>query len=461
MNKFAKLLRQYRKASRDPHLGQPLTQERLAELLSHELGMSYTPNAIGNWERGIRQIHKDDRDILVALIQILHRCHGIQSLAEATLLLKEGNYRELDRAELQRIQPTWQADTSQGAIPDPFLTLPPQPYRQLFGRDEEVITLVNRLQEPSFNCLVAITGVGGVGKTALAYAVAKQLMTQGWYERLLWLSVDVPDPYVDHIPPNVTFESLIDILTKRLQLDAGTQLSLKEQIQQVRLVFQKHKFLVVIDNLEVTTTVHTLLKHLINFADSSKFLITGRIQPRKQADVFIFPLQELSLAASSALMRHHAQMVSVHGLQQVSDKALTTIYKVIGGNPQALRFTARLASQLPFDYILSELQKGTNEDMVILYHKIYHGVISTLDANAQMLLQSMLLITETGTSLDHLQAISNLNESELWSALTQLITRSLLDVRHEKEVRYRIHRLTETFLWTRINADQFYINSTK
>lgn len=63
----------------------------------------------------------------------------------------------------------------------------------------------------------------------------------------------------------------------------------------------------------------------------------------------------------------------------------------------------------------------------------------------------MPLVSETGATLDYLQALSGLGEEQLWPALHELRQRSLLEVRgslHEK--RYGIHRLTDSFLRTEI-----------
>ena len=105
MTTFGETLRSFRQASNDPdRLNKRLTQERLGELMGHEMGdRGFTGAAISDWERGESKINAQDRNVLVALIQILHRCGGLRGLEEANQFFETGNYRPLDTSEVQKI----------------------------------------------------------------------------------------------------------------------------------------------------------------------------------------------------------------------------------------------------------------------------------------------------------------------------------------------------------------------
>ena len=109
MAEFGELLRRYRDQSRDLNTGKPLTQSLVADLLQYRTGLTYANTTISTWERGENHIDKDNRLLLVGLIQILHECGGLQSLAEANRLLATGNYRELDVAEITMVNAHWLA----------------------------------------------------------------------------------------------------------------------------------------------------------------------------------------------------------------------------------------------------------------------------------------------------------------------------------------------------------------
>jgi uncharacterized membrane protein YciS (DUF1049 family) len=102
-NSFGSLLRFYRHRSSDPETGRRLSQERLGILIGEKLGTRYTAQAVSDWERDQSQIHKDHRQVLVALIQILYDMNGISQPEEAERLLALGNYRGLTAAEYNQV----------------------------------------------------------------------------------------------------------------------------------------------------------------------------------------------------------------------------------------------------------------------------------------------------------------------------------------------------------------------
>ena len=86
-----------------------------------------------------------------------------------------------------------------------------------------------------------------------------------------------------------------------------------------------------------------------------------------------------------------------------------------------------------------------------LYRHIYWQSWRTLSEPARTLLQAMPLVAESGGEPAYLQAISGLDEEDFWPALSQLRSRSLLEVRGTlEEKRYGVHRLTETFVRTEV-----------
>jgi hypothetical protein len=102
---FGFLLRQYRNKSIDPQNGRRLSQEALGLLIGKDLGTqhSYSAQAISDWERDKSQIHKDHRQVLLAIIHNLHTCGGLATPEDAETLLAAGNYRSLTEAEVTSI----------------------------------------------------------------------------------------------------------------------------------------------------------------------------------------------------------------------------------------------------------------------------------------------------------------------------------------------------------------------
>ncbi|HEU0292469.1 MAG TPA: hypothetical protein VFR47_07020 [Anaerolineales bacterium] len=105
MTAFGDALRAFRQASNDPErLNRRLSQERLGILIGEEMGdWGFTGAAISDWERGESKINAEDRKVLCTLIQLLHKCGGLRTLAEANHFLELGNYRVLDADEAGKI----------------------------------------------------------------------------------------------------------------------------------------------------------------------------------------------------------------------------------------------------------------------------------------------------------------------------------------------------------------------
>ena len=101
MTAFGDTLRKFRQASNDPErLNRRLSQERLGQLIGDEMGdHGYSGAAVSDWERGHSILNPQDRRVLIAIINVLHKCGGVQTLDEANQFLEAGNYRVLNPEE--------------------------------------------------------------------------------------------------------------------------------------------------------------------------------------------------------------------------------------------------------------------------------------------------------------------------------------------------------------------------
>jgi hypothetical protein len=59
--------------------------------------------AVSDWERGKSKISVEDRNVLIAIIKVLYKCGGIRIPEDADRLLEAGDYRALNREEIQEI----------------------------------------------------------------------------------------------------------------------------------------------------------------------------------------------------------------------------------------------------------------------------------------------------------------------------------------------------------------------
>lgn len=328
--------------------------------------------------------------------------------------------------------------------------LPPSSYTHLFGFDDACSQLLEQLLKPTSPWVIAVVGIGGIGKTALADKVARLAIQHFWFNQVIWLRADPQTMSGRSHSPQLTYENLVTDLAHRLWPDAQN-LSPNQRLLQVRQTLQAQPHLIIIDNLETESETAYLLNQLNNLADPSKFLLTSRTRTSELAPVYNFLVDELSFDDAAALVYQHAKDIGVHAVTTATKADIEDVFAVTGGNPLALKLVVSLLDLLPLPQILTNLQRSKPGPVENLYRHIYWQTWKMLSPNARALLQAMPLVAETGGEPTYLQSLSRLTDEAFWPALQELRSRSLIEVRgtiHEKQ--YGIHRLTETFLRTEI-----------
>ncbi len=329
------------------------------------------------------------------------RVRNKMNVAEATIMrIQRGGL-----AALGNLLYTWEIEERNKCVAEMEAHMHPSTYTRLFGVDELKIKLFDWLTTMDEMWVLAIAGIGGIGKTALADYFYKQFRHPRFEQRLIQV--------------------------------------------QVRLNARPH--LIVIDNLESEADTAYLLNKLKELAQPSRFLITTRTLPESEAGVYAVSLDQLSFEDASDLMWHHAKEVGVTAVSEATPDDYTAIYELVGGNSLALKLAVGLLGLLPLGELLEGLKRGQGGEIENMYRYIYQTAWRTLSSEARQLLLIMPLIAETGGDSVYLQAVSGLDAATFWPAVQELRRRSLLDVRgglHEKQ--FGIHRLTEAFVRTEI-----------
>ena len=330
--------------------------------------------------------------------------------------------------------------------------LDPPSYTTLFGIEDAGTILVDKLLADTSPWILAITGIGGIGKSTLADATARKVIRHFHYEDVIWLHTasltNKQNEAYSQNPLNALIHQLIEHLCPHLLLD---NTSPKQQYAQIRRILNAAPYLIIIDNLETEAELNALFPHLNDLTNPTRFLLTSRTLVTHHVGVFGLSLTELSLDDATALVRHHARDINLLDLADITSDEAKPIYQVTGGNPLALKLIIGLATAKALPLILQDLVDVQSDQIEKLYRRIYWQTWNTLDKNAQALLEMMPMSGVEGMGTKQLRATSEMKERVLWDAVTELTNRSLLEVRGTVwERRYGIHRLTETFLQTEI-----------
>ncbi|MFN8441902.1 MAG: NB-ARC domain-containing protein [Caldilineaceae bacterium] len=351
---------------------------------------------------------------------------------------------------LARLEIEFQAERQQQRVQQ----LPDQSYVELIGKSGTVTDLCKVLRLNTAPWLIAITGIGGIGKTTLADAAIRQMAEDSTWVRIAWLRApqsitNVGIAIRPQMTPALAVPVLLDGLAMQL-LDEPTPNGRRTPAEILTLLeslLKRAAHLIVIDNLESELDLKELLPTLRRLANPSKFLITSRSSFFEASDLHHRVVPELEEAEALALLRAEAQLRNIPPVLAASDTELQPIYATVGGNPLALKLVCGQLRLYSLSTVLEDLYGARRQNIEELYRHIYWRAWNLLGVNAQSLLLAMPLVSEQGGDLALLKATCDLPEETLCKALEILIGLNLVEVRGDlHKRRYTIHSLTRTFL---------------
>ncbi len=324
----------------------------------------------------------------------------------------------------------------------------------LFGIDLPCHDLHQVLNVISAPWLIAIDGIGGIGKTALVGKLVHDLIGTNRFYDIAWVSAKQEEYFASQglrlIDQSVmNRNTLVDSLLEQLGKDIPPLTSFEEKLTVLLGLLKRQSYLIIIDNLETVADYEVILPLLRKLADPTKFLLTSRHSLSAYSDIYCLSLPELPQADVYYFIEHEAKIRGISTLVEASQAQLELIFNVVGGNPLALKLVIGQIQLFPLSTVLLSLQKAVGKKISDLYTYIYWQAWKSLDPSAREIFLVMPLAQ--GGSLQQLVSLSDLENSELIHALEKLINLSLIEVTGDLEYRrYHIHRLTETFLLTEV-----------
>ncbi|HKS30574.1 MAG TPA: protein kinase [Pyrinomonadaceae bacterium] len=227
----------------------------------------------------------------------------------------------------------------------------------LVGRKDETAAVLNLLRRADVR-LVTLTGVGGTGKTRLAYAVALDLLRE----------FDDGMRFVDLAPINDA-ELVASTIAQLLDVKESGTRSLYEALKDA---LRERRMLLVLDNFEQVSGAAPLVKELLSSAPNVKVLVTSRVPLHLSMEhEFDVPPLELPLAEHSTsteeLMRYAAVALFVtraaavkpgFTLNDENARAVTEICARLDGLPLAIELAAARVKLLSPHAILNRLESG-------------------------------------------------------------------------------------------------------
>lgn len=322
---------------------------------------------------------------------------------------------------------------------------------KLFGVNELKERLLEVLLRPGEPWIVVISGIGGIGKTAIAESVTFELAKRFHFEHIFYHRVQGNSLGSGMADPAGVYDNFLFDISRQLWPETADKAIVINE-NRVLQTLKESSNLIIVDNLEFEEDLHYLLEKASYFVNPNRLLLTSRLQPNQEHFIHNETVNTLSESDSVALIRYQAEIGNIAVVKEASDAQLKPIFEKTGGNPQALKLMTALLRTLPLKVALQNLVQASPGRIEAMYRDIYWQSWHSLTPEAQTLLQAMTLVPENeGGKMEQLLEISQLTESQFGEAITLLHQRSLLLVHGSLDNRfYTIHQLTNSFLTTEI-----------
>lgn len=313
------------------------------------------------------------------------------------------------------------------ASPKPYNNLPQPTYVHFVGRDAELAWLRERLSPADRAWQIAINGIGGVGKTALALTVADEyrrryheLPMEERFEAIIWVSAkeevltaqgreraDLSEAILH------TLEDVYTAISRVLEREDITRALPEDQNALVQKALQRQRTLLVMDNME-SVEDDRIKAFLRKLPAPTKAIITSR-EWIDVADVWV--LNGLSREDAETLIEEEATTRGV----ALNARQRGRLYDLTAGLPLPLKLgIARMSAGESFAAVERWLGDATG-DLPEYCVQGQADLVRTRDPNAwTVLLACSLFDREAGASREALGEIANLSLADGDRALAHL-----------------------------------------
>ncbi|MGD1900022.1 MAG: AAA family ATPase [Phormidesmis sp.] len=360
--------------------------------------------------------------------------------------------------------PPEKAQATTGPALATYHNLPARDYGTFVGREQTLQQIDDFLKPNHPVSRVSLTGIGGVGKTALALEVAHRRLIQysdmsmsvpasasrlsaDAFSALIFISAKAQRLTPQGILPSYRYSrTLQDIFRaiaqtlKRPDLLAG---DFERQLENTYELLSWQRTLLILDNLESVSSADqaAILAFLYELPTTVKAIVTSRIQLTLDA---VIPLEPLVESEALQLIRHQASLKAL----ALSNADSQSLYTQTGGMPAAITYAiGQAATGYPIPRVLPQLTRQTSD-----YCRYYlENSVQALQGQPAYDVLLALATFSISASLEALASVAQLSAAETIETLA-LLQRIGLVTRQSVEVtdRFSMLSLTRDYLLSQL-----------
>lgn len=302
------------------------------------------------------------------------------------------------------------------------------------GREQEITTLQHWVLEE--NCrMVAVLGIGGIGKSTLAVKLATQIEQE--FEFVVWRSLQNA-PSLEEL-----LESILSFILPNQGEGGLLPVSLDQKLAKFMDCLRSSRCLLILDNMETILATGDqngrcragyenycqLFQYIGTIPHQSCVILTSREKHRQIAllEGETLPVRSLKLGALN--LREGQELFEQKGQFIGSITEWQTLVEHYDGNPLALKLVATTTQEL-FNGRIAEVLKYVEQGLLIF--EDIRNVFDLQFARLSLLEQEVMLwlaIHQEAIALDELREnlISTSAKRELPGTLNSLLRRSLIE----------------------------------
>jgi hypothetical protein len=314
-----------------------------------------------------------------------------------------------------RLQATERAARLAAATESCAAHIPAATTTTLVGVDGLLRRLSSRLADPAGGPLLALRGPGGIGKTALAQALAKDAVRRQRFELAAWVNLeDMPQAGVD---------DLVSVISRQAARTHDASPTLAE----TRALLARRPTLVVLDGVDAPDRAATAVAALAVIGGASRAVVTGRVGWSAWPDMEVLDVPALDHAAAAELLRHEVDRRGLMDVANASAAVLGPVVRATGGHPLAIRLAAaQLRADEPAN-VAAEFSAGTGP-MAGLARELWSPAWHDLSPDACSVVQAACVADDPPANRAELATATGFSAARLTAALAEALDAGLLQL---------------------------------